>query len=219
MLFNRKRLHAAYAAAMLLIAALAHAASTSDDYNRSDVSPLGGNWEIAYGDGHQIISNAVAAVDATGPTVSMWAASNLNFTDNQTSRATLSALGGGSDFPGVAVQASTAGGGQAYILIARYFGEFTLYEVVAGTPTYLADWAATITGTDNFELQVNAGVLTARHNGSVVGTFDDSASPLTGGQPGIYYDYQNNNVSRITSWFAEDDAGSSSSLLLRRRRN
>jgi hypothetical protein len=184
-------------------------ASTSDDFNRSDVSPLGGNWEIMYGDGHQIISNAVAAVDATGATVSAWAASNLNFTDNQLSRATLSA-NTGSDYPGVAVRMLTTSGGQGYILIARSFGEFTLYKVTAGTVSYLADWAATIGGTDNFELEADGDGtstdLIVRHNGSLVGTYTDSSSPHTGGQPGIYYDYQNTNASRITSWYAEDDA-------------
>jgi hypothetical protein len=190
--------------------------STSDDFNRSDVSPLGGNWEIMYGDGHQIISNAAAAADATGATVSAWAASNLNFTDNQLSRATLS-VNTGSDYPGVAVRMLNTSGGRGYILIARAFGEFTLYKVTTGTASYLADWAATIGGTDNFELEADGDGtstdLIVRHNGSLVGTYTDNSSPHTGGQPGIYYDYQNTNASRVTTWYAEDDAGGGGSSI------
>lgn len=183
-------------------------ANVTDDFNRADVSPLGGNWEIIIADGHKIVSNAVNAVDASGATVSAWSATHTNFTDNQLARVTLSAFGA-SDFPGCAVRCLTTGGGQGYAL--RWNGaELVLYKLTAGTFNYLADWTATIGATDNFELEADGDGtstdLIARANGVLVNTYTDSTSPHTGGQPGIYYDYQNNNVSRITTFYAEDDA-------------
>lgn len=183
----------------------------SDSFTRANEDPLAGNWETLVNNGFYLSSNAVYGKDSSVWDVSGWKASVNDFNDDQFSQAAIVVPGGG-DLAGVAVRFLSTAGGRGYF---AYWdpgnGRVYLYKMVAGAATQLANTVTTWASADVLRLESiqNGGNVDLKYykNGAQLGsTYTDSSSPLTGGQPGIVYYYQDIRSIAVDDWQGGDTA-------------
>ncbi|MEK7634831.1 MAG: hypothetical protein AAB446_00115 [Patescibacteria group bacterium] len=153
----------------------------TDNFNRADENPLGnGNWTVATGfQPLKIVNNQVQPAFAFGITqIEYWSSNTFN--DNQYSQATIVNL---ANACGLALNFS---GNNGYTAWYHGSDDVRLQQVTNGTPTTLTTWGSLGIGAGQVMKLTNVGgVITLYLNGSQKGTYDDSASPVTGGSPGL----------------------------------
>jgi hypothetical protein len=181
--------------------------TVSDNFTRANEAPLAnGTWGSIFTQGLAIVSN-IAHGAATGTeSFSAWLTSSRTFTNKQSSEITLTTIGN-FDNAGAAVLATTTGSGRGYVAVYENDApRVAVYKAASGTATsLLTSISGAFVATDKLKIAVDASggssaVLTIYKNGARIGTVTDSSSPYTSGQPGVYYNRGNSNVTGITLW-------------------
>jgi hypothetical protein len=179
-------------------------ATQSDAFTRADSGNLGANWTDVSA-GFSIASNAAYA--AVGlESIAVWNSGVTNFTDDHFSEATASGIGG-DVYVGVVVrgQGSWGGGTASGYAVISNNASADIRKFVNSSYTVLQPGLAAITNGQVVKLSVEGTTLRAYVAGAQVGTDEDiSASPITGGQPGIF---SYNGGGTLDNWTGEDIAG------------
>jgi hypothetical protein len=142
--------------------------------------PIGSNWTIQQ-NGLNIASNQIQGT-STSSNTAFWSANT--FATSQFAEATITALNGTTDFPGVTVLGNGTGSSTSFYACLEDTTNIFIQRVLNGSAGNLT--SATSTGTVGDILRLEwtpGGVLTCYKNGAVVLTFTDTA--LTAGSPGL----------------------------------
>lgn len=192
-------------------------ASASDDFNRANENPLAGNWETVIA-GLQLASNvgkaASAAACAAAYKASVTAFSGDHYSEFVIGNATAF------DYPGAGLRCNTTGGGNGYFAVVETDSNRIQWrKLVLGV---FSNIGSTIAYTDANGDTIRASVTTngvsadlrVYVNGVQQGaTLNDAVGVLTGGQPGLYYEFGNSNGTTIDN-FAAADLGSGGNVNL-----
>jgi hypothetical protein len=141
---------------------------------------IGSNWTVEQ-NGLNIASNQIQGT-STGANSAFWTAST--FSNSQFAQATITALNGTTDFPGVSVLASGTGSNSTYYACLEDSTNIYIQRVVNAAATNLTSAASTGAVGDLLRLEVApGGALTCYKNGTVALTSTDTQ--ITSGAPGI----------------------------------
>jgi len=142
---------------------------------------IGGNWTIQQ-NGLNIASNQIQGTSSGSSNTGFWNANS--FSPVQFAQATITALNGTTDFPGVTVLASGTGGSATYYDCVENSTTIFLQRVVnAGTNNLTSTASAGAIG-DILRLEVApGGALTCFKNGALALTATDTQ--ITSGSPGL----------------------------------
>jgi hypothetical protein len=141
---------------------------------------IGSNWTVEQ-NGLNVASNQIQGT-STGANSAFWAANS--FSNSQFAQATITALNGTTDFPGVTVLASGTGSNSTYYACLEDSTNIYIQRVVNAASTNLTSAASTGAVGDLLRLEVApGGALTCYKNASVALTFTDTQ--ITSGAPGI----------------------------------
>jgi len=160
----------------------------SDNFNRADANPIGGNWttvtsEIAW----KILSNH-AEPTAFNNDASIYYAGTWPADQYSQAKITVNGSAGSTAGAGVCIRASTSLR-TYYRLTVDHAGSnnINLTRIVNGTSTSL--WTRTVTFVDGdlIRLEAQGSVLRAMVNGVAVGADFVDTSPITSGNPGLTY--------------------------------
>ena len=164
-------------------------------------NPLSTSWTSGSTNGCRA-AGAGAYASAVGLNTSFWKTSNYTFNADHSSQVTLGSIGA-NDRGGVVVRWASTGGGVGYAL---FYESGVLYcNRYSGGVNQggVASRVQAVANGDTIKLGVVGTTFTIYLNGAAVGaTFTDAN--VASGQPGIYYDYGNTNVTRITAWSGID---------------
>lgn len=160
----------------------------TDNFNRADATPAGGNWTSVPGTAvwasdMKILSNALTSADVLGDGAAYWNADA--FANDQYSQAKLTNAGTADLYFYILGRCSPSAETTYYlrILTGTSVG---LRKCVAGTVTPIGtDVAYTGINNDIAKLKVVGNVLTGYINGAQVITATDSSSPIASGSAGI----------------------------------
>lgn len=193
-------------------------ASASDDFNRANEDPIAGNWETVI-NGLKILTN-VAKAHSAADCVSSWKAATTAFSGDHYSEFV---IGNATafDYPGAGCRCNTTGGGNGYFAVVETDNNRIQFrKLVLGV---FSNIGSTIPYTDangdtiRFAVSTNgvSADLKVYVNGAQIGaTQNDVAGVLTGGQPGLYYEFGNSNATTIDTWASADlVAGANANLL------
>jgi len=166
--------------------------SAYDNATRANGS-IGTNWTIEQ-NGLNIASNQIQGSIAAQSNAGFWNANS--FTTNQFSQATVTALNGTSDFPGVTVLATGTGSNSTYYDCVESTTNIYLQRVVTAGSTNLTSAASTGAVGDILRLEIApGGTLTCYKNGAVALTATDTQ--ITSGSPGLII---SGNVATEKNW-------------------
>jgi hypothetical protein len=141
---------------------------------------IGSSWTVEQ-NGLNIASNQIQGT-STGSNTAFW--STNSFSTSQFAQATITALNGTTDFPGVSVLASGTGSSSTYYACLEDSTNIYIQRVVNASSTNLTSAASTGAVGDLLRLEVApGGALTCYKNGAVVLTFTDTQ--ITSGSPGL----------------------------------
>jgi hypothetical protein len=156
--------------------------SAYDNATRAN-GAIGANWTVTNNGINISSNNFVGATGGGVDNLAYWSA-NL-FSSSQFSQATLSALNGTTDFPGVAVLLSgSVGSTQGYSCIEDTTNIF-IQKITGGSNATLASGATTGAVGDILRLEAApGGLLTCYKNGASTLTVTDTT--YTSGQPGLF---------------------------------
>jgi hypothetical protein len=186
--------------ALALVVPVRAAIPATDDFNRADGAP-GSNWTIVSGSLEIVDGPADGNIrwDAAGTisqAVMHWATATDDFNDDQSSQMTCVSGLAASEFCGLIVRASgtQAGGTLDGYYIVCDSGDCYIGEFQDTTPTTLCTLGATIANGNGLKLTAEgAGNVTLKAHKDTGGgyaqlgsTCTDTATYITGGQPGIY---------------------------------
>jgi hypothetical protein len=188
-------------------------ATDSFSYTTGDISSSG-NWTCSEtngigADGSESYNNA--AVN-TGQ-ICYW--SHDSFSADQSSVAhavgisvgVFNTLGVGARITGTSFSNFTG----YYNLFDYFNGTWTIYKLASSTFTPLSSGSTTVSDGDIFELDVSGTTLTAKQNGSTLGSTTDSTYPT--GSPGIAYaTYGGAATVKLGSWTGDPIAGGGSTI-------
>jgi len=169
-------------------------ASFSDDFNRADADPMsnpasGGTWDAGPGASGppKIVSNALASTDGT---VRVARVSTPAFSANQA----CTGIGVSSNGTAVMVRIASDSSCSGYMLYFSNLTTLEFYKVTDSGSISLVKMGASVTvgsmSSPTLKLTATGGATTTIEgflNGSSIGTRDDSSSPYTSGQPGLYF--------------------------------
>lgn len=206
----------ALAIALAVLASLpvsARFTTASDNFTRADNTTLGTNWidpESEYGIGNGTFHNAATQINVgvNAQAVAWWNPSTNSFTGNQFSQVTCSVFSSQQCGLGVNMSGASLAAFTGYVLFVDSVGHaWSLYRQDAGISyNPLNTGSVTPADGDIFYLENNAGTLTAKRNGSVLGTGSDGT--YTGGQPGLnVYSNGSVNVLQLNTWSGGDLGG------------
>jgi len=154
--------------------------SAYDNATRSNGS-IGANWTVQQ-NGLNISSNQIQGTNAGVSNSGFWNANT--FSPVQFSQATVTALNGTTDFPGVTVLASGTGATSTYYDCVEDSTTIFMQRVVNASTTNLTNTASTGSIGDLLRLEIGpGGALTCWKNGAVALTATDTQ--VTSGSPGI----------------------------------
>jgi hypothetical protein len=188
----------------------------TDDFNRSD-GALGANWlqDTWYTGTPAIVSNQVPMNSSD-----CYQSYVGTFSEDQYSEITLDNLGSWSDdMPGVIVRHSISGGNTKFYsaAIAQYISgylrinKFDEANAVYGTTLYEASAGVTIADGDVLRLEAydeGGDVrLDVYLNGVLEGTYLDTSTPVTGGNPGFYLANKTSTGPTVDAWEGGDLSG------------
>lgn len=177
-------------------------ASFSDDFNRAD-GALGSNWVSTTGHSNCVIfSNAVRS-DTAGPrSLNAVATATATFTADHEAQVTFTALGG-SDFGGVGVRIdATAGTGYIIRCDGGNASGRRIHRINQNTITQIGLVNVPLVANDVVRLRASGTTISVYVNNVLIDSVTDTT--YTTGQPGIFYDYQNNRVTRLDNYSATD---------------
>ncbi len=202
-----KRSALALVLALCVIVSVHAAIPASDDFNRDNETPLGGNWtqQIAAGDAtFNLTGNAVYSQGGANATSNYWNADA--FGNDQYSQATAQVDGAYY----IAVMTRMQVGAQSGYYFMAAAGTYVIGFIVAGSATGLATCSGTPTDGDVMKLSSVGNVHTAKVNGSDPGGVPcagtDGSNTFTSGQPGIY-GYGGGGTVSLDDWSADNIAG------------
>jgi hypothetical protein len=161
----------------------------TDNFNRADANPIGGNWTTINA-AMKIASNVAAPVNDANDSGAYYNA--VSFPNDQYSQAKIvSPTSGNQTGCGVYVRANATSGGNGYMLyLANNANGAVLYKLVNGTPTLIWQRAITYGAGNVGYLEVQGTTLIARYNGAAIGaSATDSAHAA--GSAGISYSSAN----------------------------
>jgi hypothetical protein len=165
--------------------------SAYDNATRAN-GAIGANWTVEQ-NGLNIASNQIQGT-ATGTNSAFWNAGA--FATSQFAQATITALNGTTDFPGVSVLASGTGSSSTYYDCLENSTNIYMQRVVSATATNLTSAASTGAVGDLLRLEVApGGALTCYKNGAVALTFTDTQ--ITSGSPGLS---MTGSVATVKNW-------------------
>jgi hypothetical protein len=165
--------------------------SAYDNATRSN-GAIGSNWTVEQ-NGLNIASNQVQG-SSTGYNSASWNSSA--FSTSQFAQATITAVNGTTDFPGVSVLASGTGGTSTYYACLENSANIYIQRVVNAVATNLTSAVSTGAVGDLLRLEVApGGVLTCYKNGAVALTTTDAQ--ITSGAPGLVI---SGNVATLKNW-------------------
>jgi hypothetical protein len=166
--------------------------SAYDNATRAN-GALGSNWTVQQ-NGLNIASNQIQGTTAAVSNAAFWNASL--FSPVQFAQATVTALNGASDFPGVTVLASGTSSTSTYYDCVENSTTIFLQRVVNAGTTNLTNTATTGAVGDILRLEVApGGALTCYKNGAVALTATDTQ--ITAGSPGLLI---SGNVATEKNW-------------------
>jgi len=163
----------------------------TDDFNREDADPIGGDWVTSPGQGSvAIASNQLKGSAEVAPGGGAYY--NKSFDSNQYSQARIAVMSN----VGVCVRMSATN--RSYYRFAVINATTaTLGKYVSGTWTQIGpDIIGTYGANDILRLEVSGSTLTCIQNGNVIRT--DTDSSLTGGYPGVRF--YTSVGSRLDDW-------------------
>jgi hypothetical protein len=153
---------------------------------------IGSNWTVEQ-NGLNIASNQIQGTTTTSNSA-FWNAGA--FAASQFAQATITALNGTTDFPGVSVLASGTGSSSTYYDCLENSTNIYLQRVLNTTATNLTNTGSTGAVGDVLRLEVEpGGALTCYKNGAVALTFTDTQ--ITSGAPGINI---SGSVATLKNW-------------------
>ncbi len=154
---------------------------------------IGSNW-TAQQNGLNISSNQIQGTTGGGSNTAFW---NANaFSPVQFAQATITALNGATDFPGVTALASGTGSSSTYYDCVENSTTIFLQRVVNGGTTNLTSTASTGAVGDILRLEVGpGGALTCFKNG--VSTLTATDTQITSGSPGLLI---SGNIATEKNW-------------------
>jgi len=165
--------------------------SAYDNATRAN-GAIGSNWAVTQ-NGLNIASNQIQGT-TTGSNSAFWNASA--FSNVQFAQATITALNGATDFPGVSVLANGTGSSSNFYACLENTSNIYIQRVVNASATNLASSASTGAVGDILRLEVGpGGVLTCYKNGAVALTFTDTQ--ITSGSPGLII---SGSVATLKNW-------------------
>jgi len=165
--------------------------SAYDNATRAN-GAIGSNWSVEQ-NGLNVASNQIQGT-TTSVNAAFWNAGS--FSASQFAQATITALNGTTDFPGVSVLASGTGASSTYYDCLENSTNIYIQRVVNTTATNLTSTASTGAVGDLLRLEVApGGALTCYKNGAVALTFTDTQ--ITSGAPGLSI---SGNVSTVKNW-------------------
>ncbi len=166
--------------------------SAYDNATRANGS-IGANWTVQQ-NGLNIASNQIQGTIGGQSNSGFWSASS--FSTNQFSQATITALNGASDFPGVSVLASGTGSNSTYYDCVENTTNIYLQRVITSGSTNLTSAASTGAVGDLLRLEIApGGALACYKNGAVALTATDTQ--ITSGSPGLII---SGNVATEKNW-------------------
>jgi hypothetical protein len=154
---------------------------------------IGSNWTIQQ-NGLNIASNQIQGSAAGQSNSGFW---NVNsFPANQFAQATITALNGTTDFPGVSVLASGTGASSTYYDCVENTTNIYIQRVVNAGSTNITSAASAGAAGDLLRLEAApGGALTCYKNGAVALTVTDTQ--ITSGSPGLFI---SGNVATEKNW-------------------
>jgi hypothetical protein len=165
--------------------------SAYDNATRAN-GAIGANWTVEQ-NGLNIASNQIQGTSA-GYNSAFWVANA--YSTSQFAQATITALNGATDFPGVSVLAGGTGGNSTYYACLENSTNIYIQRVVNAVATNLTSAASAGTVGDLLRLEVApGGVLTCYKNGGVALTSTDTQ--ITTGAPGLSI---SGNVATLKNW-------------------
>ena len=166
--------------------------SAYDNATRAN-GAIGSNWTVEQ-NGLNIASNQIQGTTAGVSNSAFW---NTNaFSSAQFAQATVTALNGTTDFPGVSVFASGTGSSSTFYDCLESTTNIYIQRVVNASSTNLTSTASTGAVGDILRLEVGpGGALTCYKNGAVALTFTDAQ--ITSGSPGLII---SGNVAMLKNW-------------------
>jgi hypothetical protein len=168
--------------------------SAYDNATRAN-GAIGANWTVQQ-NGLNIASNQIQGTTAASSNAAFWNASS--FSTVQFAQATVTALNGTSDFPGVTLLASGSGTSSTYYDCVANTTTIYLQRVVNASTTNLNNTASAGAAGDVIRLEVApGGALTCYKNGASILTATDTQ--ITSGSPGLLI---SGNVATLKNWTA-----------------
>jgi hypothetical protein len=165
--------------------------SAYDNATRAN-GAIGSNWTVEQS-GVNIASNQIQGT-STGVNSAFWNANS--FATSQFAQATITALNGTTDFPGVSVLASGTGSSSTYYDCLENSTNMYIQRVVNAAATNLTSAASTGAAGDLLRLEVApGGALTCYKNGGVALAFTDTQ--ITSGTPGLSI---SGSVATLKNW-------------------
>ncbi len=176
--------------------------AVTDDFNRADASPIGGNWTTGPGfTGLRVVSNECAKIDSfAGEAAAYYNAAS--FADNQYSQYTPTVLGTNTD-QGPIVRCATSGTTKNCYVANTYITDEQIFKFVGGTYTKLLSVTTSdVVNTDVIRVEAEGSTIRWVKNGTSQGSVTDSS--LTSGAAGIFI-YRPD--CRADNWEAGDIGG------------
>ena len=160
----------------------------TDDFNRANANPIGGNWTTFSSEGAmQIVSNAITPASVSSDSGAWYNA--IGWPNDQYSQLPVTILNGVSG-AGLGPAVRVANGAQTYYRCAvdhAGSGNVELVRAVAGSHTTLWTRTATFVDGDLVRLEVQGSTLRAFIAGVQVGADFVDGSPITSGNAGIAF--------------------------------
>ncbi len=165
--------------------------SAYDNATRAN-GAIGTNWAVEQ-NGVNIASNQIQGT-STGVNAAFWNAGS--FAASQFAQATITALNGTTDFPGVSVLASGTGSSSTYYDCLENSTNIYIQRVVNAAAANLTNAASTGAVGDLLRLEVApGGAITCYKNGAVALTITDTQ--ITSGAPGLSI---SGSVATLKNW-------------------
>lgn len=187
-------------------------ASYSDDFNAYSDGPLANNaaWENTIGGGLEVFSNQVAEDPGSGFQASSVAAATASFGNDGEAEVEIATFSN-FDFCGIGYRTSTNNGYYAY----AGDGEYVLVSVTgASTETEIGTNATSPASGHVLKILCSGTTISVELDtgGGFTEIISVTDSDHSSGQPGMYYNRQNANASRLDNFSAADSAGSGPTL-------
>lgn len=177
-------------------------ASFSDNFNRADGS-LGANWETLTGSSELVIFSNIVRSDTAGPrSAAAVSTATASFTADHEAQCVFVALGS-NDYAGPGVRMSAAGG-TGYVLRSDggNAGGRRIHRYDNNTITSIGLVNVPLIANDVVRLRASGSLISVYVNDVLIDSVTDTT--YTTGQPGLFYDFQNNRATQLDNFYATD---------------